>query len=94
MLELKQNAYYKIILTGKRNFEIDEKQILDLISNNIIRIKNQTTIKYDIEEISHQISLKGIFAKKIQEKIEQLDSEEEGKKLLEAFEIGMDILGQ
>ena len=63
-------------------------------------MKNCTQIKYDIEEIEKQISLKGIFAKKILEKIQkikhpgELSTEENEKiqKLLSAFEIGMDIL--
>ena len=101
--------YYKIILTGKRNFEIDEKSILDLLSStNIIKIKNNTAIKYDIEEIAKQISLKGIFAKKILEKISELggikseepdgetkeEKNEQIENLLEAFEVGMDILNK
>lgn len=102
-LKLEKN-YYKIVLTGKRKFDIDENKILDLLTNtNIIRIKDKTAIKYDIKEIAKQISLKGLFAKRILEKITNLEeskienvenNEEQIKELLEAFEIGMDVLNK
>lgn len=86
------NNFYKVILVGKRHFNIDTGEILRLIDNeNIVKIKNHTTIKYDIEDIANQISLKGLFAKKILDKMENA-KEEEKQKLLDAFEIGMDIL--
>lgn len=89
------NKYYKIILIGKRRFEIDENKILELTNiNNIIRIRNHTEIKYDIENIAKQNSLKGLFAKQILEKINKCETKEMSEQLLEAFEIGMDILNK
>ena len=91
---LEENKFYKIILTGKRNFDFDESKILDILNiQNIIKIKNQTQIKYDIEETAKQMSLKGLFAKQILDQTNQAN-EEEKQKLLEAFEIGMDILNK
>ena len=91
---LEENKFYKIILTGKRNFDFDESKILDILNiQNIIKIKNQTQIKYDIEETAKQISLKGLFAKQILDQTNQANDEEK-QKLLEAFEIGMDILNK
>lgn len=93
-LKLSEDKFYKLILTGKRNFEIDEKEIQDLLTNsNIIRIRNKTKIKYDIEDIAKQISLRGLFAKGILEKMQDAD-EQTQEKLLEAFEIGIDILNK
>lgn len=89
------NKYYKIILIGKRKFEIDENKILELINvNNVIKIRNHTDIKYDLDIIATQNSLKGLFAKQILEKIKKSENEETSKQLLEAFEIGMDILNK
>ena len=89
------NKYYKIILVGKRNFDISEGKILELVNiKNVIRIRNHTAIKYDIEKIAMQNSLKGLFAKQILEKINRSESEEVSEQLLEAFEIGMDILNK
>ena len=91
---LEENKFYKIILTGKRNFDFDESKILDILNiQNIIKIRNQTQIKYDIKETAKQISLKGLFAKQILDQTNQAN-EEEKQKLLEAFEIGMDILNK
>lgn len=89
------NKYYKIILTGKRKFEINESKILELINEkNILRIRNHTDIKYNIEDIAMQNSLKGLFAKRILEMTKEAESEEKTEQLLEAFEIGMDILNK
>ena len=89
------NKFYKIILVGKCSFNIDENKILDLINiKNIIRIRNHTQVKYDIEEIAKQISLKGLFAKRILEKIQNTENEQEKNQLISAFEVGMDVLNK
>ena len=89
------NKYYKIILTGKRQFDIDENKILEMVNiKNIIRIRNHTQVKYDINDVSSQASLKGLFAKRILEKINNTEDEQEKSQLLNAFEIGMDVLNK
>lgn len=94
-LELNTNSFYKIILTGKRNFEIDIMELKKFINNeNVLKIKNNTDIKYDIEEVSKEVTLKGIFARKILDKINKAIDEEEKNKLLEAFEEGMNVLNK
>lgn len=93
-LKFGENKFYKIILMGTRNFEIDENAILTFInSENIIKISNNTKIKYDIEEISKQLNLKGLFAKQILEKVEDSNIEQK-EELMSAFEIGMDVLNK
>ena len=89
------NKYYKIILTGKRQFDLDENKILEMVNiKNIIRIRNHTQVKYDINDVSSQASLKGLFAKRILEKINNTEDEQEKSQLLNAFEIGMDVLNK
>ena len=57
-LNLDENSFYKIILTGKRKFEINVMQFKKLITNeNIIKIKNKTKPDFDIEEISKRTTL-------------------------------------
>lgn len=92
-LELDDN-YYKIILTGKRNFEINIQELLKFVEQkNVIKIKNHSSIKYDINEIAGGASLRGIFAKNILNKINNDNiTQEEKDKLLNAFEIGMEVL--
>lgn len=89
------DKYYKIILVGKRRFDIDKDKILRLIDiENVIRIKNHTEMKYNIEEIAMQNSLKGLFAKQILDKLHNSKNTNETEQLLEAFEIGMEILNK
>ena len=89
---LDDNKFYKIILIGERNFDINLSNILSLTKPiNIIKIKNQTKPRYNIEDIAKQISLKGIFARNILDKIKTAN-EEEKEKLINSFEIGMDVL--
>ena len=47
-----------------------------------------------MEEIAEQISLKGLFAKKIMQRINSEESEENKQKAIEAFEMGMNILSK
>ena len=91
--DFNDNNFYKIVLTGKRNFELNIYNILELLQiENIIKIKDYTKASYDIKEIAKQESLKGLFAKRILNKIEQETDENEKDKLIKAFDIGMNVL--
>lgn len=87
-LEIPENMMYKIILEGTRNFEIETSKILKLIEQkNILKIKNNTKIKYDLETLSKQNNLKGIF---ISEMLDLLNNENIDKEIVEkAIEIGL-----
>lgn len=87
-LELEKNNMYKITLIGIRNFEIDTNKILKLIiQKNVLKIKNKTKIKYNLEELSKQNNLKGIFVK---EMLELLKTKPENTEIiLNALEIGL-----
>lgn len=88
-LKLQENGYYKIILEGKRKFEIDTNEILkQIINTQIIKIKDKTKIKIDMEEIAKQNSLKGLFIKELLKKIEE--NPEEKEKIEKAIEIGLE----
>lgn len=93
-LNIKPNQYVKIILIGNRNFEIDIYEILKFIENNrIIKIKNQTKIRYDLSKIINETTLKGLFAKEMKEKLEQKELSEEEREIIEkAIEIGFEAL--
>ena len=90
-LNLEENKLYKITFIGKRNFEINTYQLIRLIENReIIKIKDKTKIGYNIEELSKQETLKGIFVK---EMVKRIEEEPENKELLEkSLEIGLEIL--
>ena len=90
-MNLLENNYYKINLIGKRNFEINCYYLYKFIlKENIIKIKDKTEINYDIEKISEENNLKGLFLKEI--------LEDEKNNILEKniaekiIEIGLEIL--
>ena len=42
---------YKIILTGKRNFEINSRKLLEAISSdNILKLKDNTKLSYEFQK--------------------------------------------
>jgi len=88
-LELEKNIYYKIILIGKRKFEMNIYRILkNIMQEAIIKIKNETTLYYDIENIAEEINLKGLFIKEIKNKMQENIIEKEV--LEKALEIGLE----
>lgn len=90
-IEFMENTYYKISLIGKRNFEIDLYKLNKFIINqNIIKIKDYTKLNYDLEKLSNENTLKGLFVKELLERMNENPDDEE---ILEnALEIGFDIL--
>lgn len=90
-LLLDENKFYKIILVGKRRFEIDLLELMKLIlKENIIKIKDKTDSDYEIEKMVNETTLKGIFIKQLlEEKGKQNYTDEEINKILE---IGLSIM--
>ena len=82
---------YKVVLKGKRKFNIDAKEILDLILlENILKVKDNTELSYDLEKISKENSLRGIFVKNVLKKLERKEiSEEDAEK---AIELGLEVM--
>ena len=92
-LKINKNNFYEIIFTGKRNFSINLFLLNKLIeNNNILKIKDFSKIKYDLEKIKEENNLKGFFVKNILEKIDTINTEEEKQKYLKAIEIGLEAL--
>lgn len=90
-INMQENKLYKIILTGSRNFEINMYKLYKYeLNKNIIKIKDNTKPKIDIEKISREKTLKGLFAKEI---IEEIQEEKYELEIIEkALEIGIEIL--
>lgn len=92
-LDLEENNLYKLILTGKRNFEIILKDIYKFeIAENVIKIKNETKPNYYLEDLKNNTTLKGIFAQEILQRLERAKTDEEKEKIEKAMEIGMEVL--
>ena len=85
-----ENKYYKIILTGNKKFEINTSELLKHIANqNVIKIKDNTKLEVDLENISKQNNLKGILIKKLLEELET--SPDQRKEIEKAIEIGLEV---
>lgn len=82
---------YKVILVGNRNFEINTRDILRVVSQtNVMKIKDETKLNYNLEELSKQNNLKGIFIKEVLNMYEQgLCTKEEYQR---AIEIGLEAM--
>lgn len=89
-IETEESKYYKIILTGAKNIEINTNELIKHITNkNIIKIKDKTKIEYDLEKISkEQSSLKGIFVRELLGQI----NEENREQILESIYIGLSLM--
>lgn len=88
LIKINENIFCKIILTGTRNIEINKNKICKLIqNNNILKIEDKTETKYNFDELSEQNNLKGIFIKKMLQKLndKNLDQDE----IKRAIEIGL-----
>ena len=90
-INFNENNLYKIILIGNRNFIIDTIEIKKLLSkDNIIKIKDNTKVAYNINDIILKNDIKGIFAKKVMEKYESgLIDKETMEKVIET---GLEVL--
>ena len=90
-LNLEKNVFYKLILIGDKNFEINIYNLFKFISNeNIIKIKNNTKLKINLEEISKNNNLKGLFVKEI---LEELNKHNYDKEMLnDVLEIGLEVI--
>lgn len=92
-IKLEKNKLYKIILIGKRNFEINTHELYKYnLDEKIIKIKNKTKPNYNLEKLANETTLKGLFAEEILEKLNKCQTEEERKIIEKAIEIGIDVL--
>lgn len=90
-LKLEENKLYKIILNGKRNFEINIYDLYNYgLDEKIIKIKNKTKISYNLEEIANDTTLKGLFAKEMLNKMKAATDLSELEIIENAIEIGME----
>lgn len=92
-LYISSNNLVEIYLIGKRNFEIDIYELYKLIGNDrIIKIKNKTKINYNLEKISEENTLKGIFVKDMLNRLNNAQNDDDKEIIEKAIEIGLDSL--
>ena len=89
-LKIEENNYIEIILIGNRNFEINKYDLIRyILNNNIIKIKDNTKIAYDLEKLENENTLKGLFIKEMNKKIKNAETEEEKEIIEKSIEIGL-----
>lgn len=88
---LEENKLYKIVLVGKRNFEINIYALYKKIENkSIIKIKDETVLNHDFIKMANDTTLKGIF---VSEMLKKLKEDTEDIEIIEkALEYGLDVL--
>ena len=74
---------------NKKNPKIFNNKLEDISKKFNI---DKTKPNYNLEQIANETTLKGLFAKKINEKLNKCQTEEERKIIEKAIEIGMDIM--
>lgn len=90
-LELDKSNIYKIVLVGKRNFEINPRELLKILSSdNILKIKDNTKLNYDLEELASQNNLRGIFIREVINKYNSGECTE--AEFQKAIEIGLEAM--
>ena len=87
-IEIEAEKFYKIVLNGTSKIEINKNRICKLIKiESILKLKNKTETECDFDKLSKQKNLKGIFIKRLLERLEKNPEEEETIK--RAIEIGL-----
>ena len=89
-IEYDKDKFYKIVFKGTKNIETNNNRICKLIANkNILKVKDKTEINYNIDNLSKQKTLKGIFVKRLIEKLNSNPEQESNIK--RAIEIGLKL---
>lgn len=90
-LKLEENNLYKIILIGKRYFTLKTNEIAKLINiENIVKIKDHTKPGINIQELAKENNIKGIFIRRILERKEQENLDDDF--IEKTIEIGLEVL--
>ena len=86
-----ENMYYEYILIGNKSIEVDTNKILKLCEDKkIIKLKDNSKLGIDLEQISKEKSLRGIFVKELLDEIKEDKSNEE--EILGIIEIGLNAM--
>lgn len=81
-LNLDDDSYYRIIIKGTKNFNVDE--LIENINDsgkNICEVRDKSVLPYNFESIKEQENLKGVFTRKILDEMESMNDEEKEETL-------------
>jgi len=89
----RKNNFYKIILKGEvcEEFTLNGEFLQESLKDefHFVKIIDKSEIKLDINELIKGYSLKSIFAKKIYERLQSAETEEERESIILALKIGL-----
>lgn len=89
----RKNNFYKIVLKGQvsEEFTINEDVLEELLKDDFyfVKVIDKSEIKLDINELIKGYSLKSIFAKKIYEKLQKAETEDEREIITLALKMGL-----
>lgn len=89
----RKSNFYKIILKGEvcEEFTLNEEFLQESLKDefHFVKIIDKSEIKLDINELIKGYSLKSIFAKKIYERLQSAETEEERECIILALKIGL-----
>ena len=89
----RKNNFYKIILNGEVNeeFTLNEDFLQELLKDefHFVKVIDKSEIKLDMNELIRGYSLKSIFAKKIYERLQSTETDEEREIITLALKIGL-----
>ena len=89
----RKNNFYKIILIGEvcEEFTLNEEFLQESLKDefHFVKVIDKSEIKLDINELIKGYSLKSIFAKKIYERLQNAETEEEREIITLALKIGL-----
>jgi DNA repair exonuclease SbcCD nuclease subunit len=91
--EDRKNNFYKIILIGEisEEFTLNEEFLEEFLVGEFyfVKVIDKSELKLDISKLLEGYSLKSIFAKKIYERLEEAQTEEEREIITLALKIGL-----
>ena len=91
LIVLEENKYYKIILEGNKNTEVNTNKILKNINKkNILKIKDLSKVKIDLNKIKEENNLKSYFIKEMLEL--QKENNYTDKEIENAIQIGLQAI--
>ena len=77
-LDLQNDTIYKIELNGTKSFDTkDIEEQLKIINKNVCEVEDNSNFDYNLEEISKEESLRGIFTRNVLEEINKNPTEKE-----------------
>lgn len=92
----KHKNYYKIILRGELSSEFSphmavlEEKLAEQFY--FLKLIDETKLQIDFNRLQSDFSLKGIFVRKIKERLEQAENQKEIQQLERALKMGMSLL--